>query len=671
MFHNKFCRHTVSGGCSINAVGYWRLFTLILCSIFSTSLVRAQTPEISKKGDTKQSADTAHNVVIDLTANTAVHLKTDTLEYDKFIGNAVFIQGPDTLYCDSLYKNTVSKMIEAFGDVRLRQSDGTHAESRYLRYTPDKKLAYMHENVTLTDGNNNLKTQDLTYDLGTKTGTYDNGGVLKTDSTIVNSVQGEYFVREKRARFRKKVVITDVRYHIVSEDLGYNTENKVVTLYAESVVTTDSGKSQLRSADGTYDSRTGEAHFRGHSSAINAEHFLEGDSLFYNKITGYGFALGHVISIDTVHHSRLFCDRVEYYKLKRTMWATGKPVLEQVNKKDTFWMRADTFYSYPEPNYKSPSLTIRMTQTHTTPVRKSLFERGYFLWDKVDTSDEEPIVHAKWNLWFFGLGAPIPPPEKKYILTNGEKTDLFTTVSALNAPVEAEPRADTGKLAKKNNVAKGNPKKKAISGKKDDIPGKDTVAADTTAPLIFIGYHHVRIFSDSMQGKCDSVSYSQMDSTIRMMYNPITWSHMSQVTGDTILLTMNDSGKLKNMYVPNNAFVVSQSGPEKAQLFDQIQGKTLTAFFEKNAINHIIVVPDAQAIYYSKDGKGAYVGESESKSDKMTIFFINQQIDKIIFENDITQTLTPLEKVNIAEARLGRFKWLNKERPKTKGELFE
>jgi len=47
----------------------------------------------------------------------------------------------------------------------------------------------------------------------------------------------------------------------------------------------------------------------------------------------------------------------------------------------------------------------------------------------------------------------------------------------------------------------------------------------------------------------------------------------------------------------------------------------LSALFEKKAINHIIVVPDSQAIYYSKDGMGAYICESETKSEKMTIFY--------------------------------------------------
>ena len=95
------------------------------------------------KTDAQQN-DSSHQVTIELTADVAYHIKTDTSEYDKFVGHAVFIQGTDTLYCDSLLKNTATKNIEAFGDVKIHQAAGTRAESDYLKYTSAKKLAFNH-----------------------------------------------------------------------------------------------------------------------------------------------------------------------------------------------------------------------------------------------------------------------------------------------------------------------------------------------------------------------------------------------------------------------------------------------------------------------------------------------------------------------------------------------
>src|SRR5690606_32548323 len=39
--------------------------------------------------------------------------------------------------------------------------------------------------------------------------------------------------------------------------------------------------------------------------------------------------------------------------------------------------------------------------------------------------------------------------------------------------------------------------------------------ADSTAPRLYIGYHNVRIWSDSLQGVCDSISYSAKDSVMK------------------------------------------------------------------------------------------------------------------------------------------------------------
>ena len=125
------------------------------------------------------------------------------------------------------------------------------------------------------------------------------------------------------------------------------------------------------------------------------------------------------------------------------------------------------------------------------------------------------------------------------------------------------------------------------------------------------------------------------------------------------------------MYVPNNSFVASQSGPEKAQLWDQVQGKSLTAFFKGNTINKMIVNPEAQSIYYSKDDGGAYLGVNEASSELMRIYFGDQKIKKIKFEKDVKQTMTPLDKADLPNTKLTRFKWLLDQRPKSKEELFQ
>ncbi len=589
-----------------------------------------------------QKTDTSDKVRINLIhSDNLIHNKTDSGEYNKFIGAVILQQGSDTLYSDSAYQNGTTRNFEAFGDVRIAQQDGTQGTSAYLKYTAAQKLAFMQGNVKLADGKNHLECTELTYDLGTKTGVYDKGGTLHNDSTTITSNAGVYNVNTKNAHFTGNVFIDDPQYNIHSEDLEYNTETKVTIFHAQSTVRRDSGRGLLQTKNGTYDGKNGIAHFTGHSSIWNDGQYIEGDTLNYDKHTGYGLAIGNVITWDTAHHSWMYCGRVEYRQYKRTSLASINPVLVQANGKDTLYMRADTFYSAPMVLMPNGGYRAGYVPKPTDTLKYDSLKVKEKVVDGHSVRADTLIVDHEFD------DVQVPRQSTKYKVP-ASKTDTIAVV----------------KQGKKNKNKKKN------TELADKMAITDTTQADSTAPLYFIGYHHVLIFSDSLQGKCDSVSYTRADSLIRMMYSPIVWAHNSQITGDTILLQL-DSNQLRRMYVPNNAIIIAQSGPAKAKLFDQVQGKTLTAYFKDNTVTKMIVYPNAESIHYSKDEKGYYMSVDQATSTRMRIFFEDQKIRTIKFEQDWHGTMTPLEKADLSNMHLSRFKWLIEQRPKTKEELFQ
>jgi lipopolysaccharide export system protein LptA len=524
----------------------------------------------------QKKADTAKKMPIEIMPGTGVlqFVQTDSGGLNKLIGNVILKQGETMMYCDSAYFFLEKNSLEAFGNVKVIQP-GSQAQSDYMRYLGNQKLAYMKGNVMLTDGKSNLWSEEVEYNVGTKIGTYSNGGTLQDSTTTLSSNSGIYNMKDKNARFTGEVIVTDPEYNIISDDMGYNTETKFTTFFGKSTVTSD--KSVLKTSCGTYDSKNKISHFPCRASVINEGQFIDADSMYYNRRIGKGIAVGHVVSIDTEQHTTLYSGRADYNDKKRVVLASIKPVMKQMNGKDSLFIRADTFFSAPVPK-------------------------------KGDTAKKVVLVTKKEKR----------KKQKEVIVESSE----------------------------------------------------DTTSADSTGPRYFIGYHHVLIFSDSMQGKCDSISYSDKDSVMRMMYDPITWSRKSQITGDTILMYM-DSSKVKRVYVPNNALVVSQSGPPKARLFDQIQGKTLTAHFKDNAIDNMVVRPNAEAIYYAKDEHEAYIGVNEASSERMRIFFKDEALNTILFEKDVKQKLTPLDKADLPGMKLSRFKWLDDKRPKSLEELFK
>lgn len=607
-------------------------------------------------------ADTADKIKVILAqAGKMEFFKTDSGSYIKYIDDVIIYQGTDTLYCDSLYNFTEKKKLEAFSNVRIAQQGGTEATCDYLRYQSELKLAYMTGNVGLTDGKNNLWCEELDYNLSTKVGTYNRNGTLQSDSTIVSSERGTYDVRSHEARFIGNVTVSDPRYHITSKDLGYNTETKVETFFAHSVVTSDSGRSVLTTSRGTYDSKNVVAHFTGRSSIWNDGQYIEADSMQYDKLSGYGYAIGQVVSIDTEQHATIYCGRADFFRRKRVLWAIIKPVVEIATGKDTFYMRADTFYSAPmvkvpgrafrmpvdlpevsaKDTVRTTDSTIAPKAVTAKPAEGSKGKRGRSKKVVTDSTIVEivPKPAVPDSMWIV--------PDVKYRLA-----DFYR---------------DTGRKVIQAAATTAPPKKKKKNYHLP--PAVDTTDGDTTAPVFFTGYHHVLIFSDSLQARCDSVTFTRCDSVVRMINDPIAWSRGSQITGDTIYMQL-DSSSVRSMYVPDNSFIVSRSGPEQADLFDQVQGKTLTAFFKDNNIRKMIVQPDAQSIYFTKDDNGAYMGLSQANAEIMRIFFGEEKISKIKYIKNVQNVMTPMEQADLPNARLSRFKWLYNERPQSKEELF-
>ncbi len=471
--------------------------------------------------------------------------------------------------------------------MHIIQPGGTEVFSDYLRYIGNKKIAYLKSNVKLNDGkNNSLWSEELTYDVGAKIAVYGNGGTLQADATTVSSNTGTYNVNTRDARFRNDVIVSDPNYNTTSEDLGYNTETKVVTFFGPKTSTVINNKSTLITTGGTYDSKHEHALFTSRTSLQDKEQYVIGDKIDYDRNTGFGKATGHVIAIDTTQHITMWSDYASYNEKRRTMLSTMKPLLRQMNGKDSLFLTADTFFSAPILRQKFLDKRQK-TVADTTVVKK----------EKKRTKSKDNITHNP-------------------------------------SPITDEP------------------------------------VADSTAPRYYIGYRHVVIFSDSLQGRCDSISYSEKDSVMKMMKSPVAWSRNSQITGDTILMFM-DSNTIKRLYIPNDALIVSRSGPEQAGLYNQVQGKTLTAHFRNNNIYEMIVTTNAETITYQQDDDSAYLGVNQSTSERIRVYFKDEKVHKIYLDQEPKLNMTPLEKADLPNMKLSRFKWLDDVRPKSKEELLK
>ncbi len=622
-------------------------------------------------------------------------MQSDSQAVHKLVGDVKLLHGSDTLYCDSafLYKNKNS--VEAFGNVEIAQADGTRAFADYMRYTGFNKTVYMKGGVTLESKKDILWSEQIDYNLSTKIGKYYNGGTLQSDLTLLTSDAGTYNVKTRDARFKGDVRVQDPDYTTFSEDLGYNTDTKVATFFATSTVLND--KSRLQTSNGRYDSKNKIAHFEDRSSMWNESQYIEGDTIDYDRNTGYAQARGRVIALDTAQKITLYSGYTDYNEINGKMWATINPLLKVVDGEDSLFMKADTFFAEPVENlHLNDTLNAEDSLQQTLDALRGAASRGELV-DSAQLDSLQSVMELRDSL---GLDITDSLPNLEAANSLTDSLDISSLIMEEPAPAintdsiptivqnvadsikEVRPLitnsadtsvADSTKALVQNDSIARVPE--AIS--MDEFSRQRNTNAnstDSTKPRYFTGYHNVVIYSDSVQGKCDSISYSRSDSLMRMFYNPVLWSRNGQILGDTIYAKV-DSSKIDWMYVPRNGIMINRNGPEKAGMYDQLQGNKLWAYFTKNKMDSIVAMPNAASIYFLQDEQDAYLGASEAKSEKIEIHFdtagTEQKIRTVYYRTDVEQTMTPMKDVTPSSLRLSRFSWRDKERPKSLEEFLK
>ncbi|MFT4524516.1 MAG: lipopolysaccharide export system protein LptA [Bacteroidia bacterium] len=191
---------------------------------------------------------------------------------------------------------------------------------------------------------------------------------------------------------------------------------------------------------------------------------------------------------------------------------------------------------------------------------------------------------------------------------------------------------------------------------------------DTTLEKrILFAYHDVQFFKSDMSGRCDSLVYSYVDSTIRMFKDPVLWSEDNQLTADSIWIQMRDS-KIDQLFMRHNSLIVSE---EDSLMFNQIQGRHMIGQFNEGKLQRVNVRGNGETLYYTgEEGKNPD-SVNKSESSDLDIHLDSNKVERIVFLGQPTAKLTPLKNVSISELKLGRFQWLHEYRPLNQWAIFE
>ncbi|MEO8771157.1 MAG: OstA-like protein [Ferruginibacter sp.] len=613
--------------------------------------------------------DTLRTIEI-ISARSQRQITKDSTVFQTLAGDAKVKQGGTLLMGDSIILNQLTGIAEVFGNVHINDGDTMHTYAQYLRYVGSERIAHLQKNVKLTDGKAILTTEDLIYNIGTGIANYSGGGKVINDKTVLTSQEGTYYSDTKDAVFKNNVHLVDPKYNMTADSLRYNTEFKTAYFISpthivskDGIIDTNSGSYNLETGNAVFDSKSS---FKDDKSRTS----LSGDKMVYEGETGTIQVENHAKFVDSVNNIMLFSDQMFINKKNNTFLATRKPVMIFYKDGDSTYVAADTLYSglrkydTVENNIVTTVDTLKNDTTKIkAPVNKDSLSFDARL--ALVTNNQVPLKDSLKPLKDSVQGNSVAS------IKNLDSVSNVRIDSVVSKMKNAAARVDSVAAANFSKEKKDTTTKPAIITTTDTL--KETTAVDINhvpkdSIRYFLGFHHVRIYNDSMQAVSDSMYYSTEDSTFKLFGKPVFWNDSTQVKGDTMHL-YTENQKAKKIYVFFNSIVINKT---KEGFYHQMGGRTINGYFKEGTIDYIRVKGSpAESIFYPQDDDSAYVGMNRSKGDVIDIYFVNKELNKIKFINDVDGTMYPLKQIPPDLKFLNNFSWEDKRRPKNKLELFE
>lgn len=197
--------------------------------------------------------------------------------------------------------------------------------------------------------------------------------------------------------------------------------------------------------------------------------------------------------------------------------------------------------------------------------------------------------------------------------------------------------------------------------------GGDTIrsAQDSLGRKTMRVFRNVRIYKSDLQGRCDSLSYTDADSVLRMFGLPIMWSDSTQFTADTIFMVMRDK-QLQEVQLYANGYIINE---DDSLIYNQIKGRNIFGYFSENDLRKIHAVGNGESVYFGKDDADQYIGVNKLFCSEIDIYLRDKKFHRISFRNAPDSSFTPMEGINLQEYQLKNFSWQYDDRPKSMEDL--
>lgn len=602
----------------------WILIFLFI-GIVSGPLL-GQNDRLLTEADTTKSNTT---IILDEPADRVRLFTRDSVQYQQLVGNVRMRHDSTFFRTDSAILDDQNQ-VEAYGNVVIQELDSTHIFADTLWYDGNTRLAELMGHVVLEKDSQRLFTPHLFYELDTKIARYHEKSYMMDADMQLSSLRGVFYINEDRVIFKDSVLVLSDSFNLKADSMAFFTQERRVEFLGPTIVYNDT--SRLYAEDGYY--------------LIN-----EQEALFYND--------AQFESDSTLG----FADSIYFFGNEGRYIMTGNAYLDQGSQRATarkiiyeeqdglLYLYGDAVVVGDDVNATGDSLIYNTGNKSVRSRGRSRVERSKFTLqsDFLDYNDENQQGVASGNVvWEDSSGM-------KRILTDSlEYSNDGQTARALSVHQRplfewSNDEGDTLKL---------------IS---DTLLTYQTIHShqDTTGQLVsdtsqdFSAYYDVAILREDFQGRADSLAYKEADSLIVLYGNPILWLDTTQLSGDTIFISIQE-GEIRDVLIKGNGFIITS--PDSI-FFNQIKGRTITAWFRDGDLYQTDVEGNAESIYFPLDEAGAYIAMNKIICSRIEMTFENNNVTGVSFLEKPTGELITMQQVNAENSVLKGYQNLGHFRP--------
>ena len=574
-----------------------------------------------------QNSASADSLVRLVEARSAHLIEVDGTSYRKIVGPATFLHNNTYLKCDTALWNVNTNIIDALGNVEILQ-ENTRLTSDRIEYVADENLAKFRGSlVQLSDRDGNiLNTNFLNYNTKDSIATFFNGAAMRNnDGSLIESIQGNYFSKEKLFVFSDSVAMFTDSVLISTTQLKYHTDTDIAEFSNRTLAWRDS--SILYANYGQYVRPQNLFIFEKDSYILTREQELWADKLMYYRTTGHADLYENVQVLDTVQKSIGLAHKATYRPSPRRVELTREPAVGMYSYEnevaDTLFLAADTILYY----------TRRMCEIDSASIALAQERLNLSAIDPIAIHDNERrAARQKKQPAKLGKGAVAVKDTSSTLLA-----DMPDSLK-IETPLREE------------------------AAEKIIPPGEDTTQVD------FIdAYHNVRFYRSDVQGRCDSLVYTGLDSMARFYSNPVMWHEgKNQFTADSIQALLKNR-QLSKINLLTNAFIAMQ---EDSIHFNQIRSLEMAAFFANNELYRFDALGGVSAIFFMEEDSTITLMDRE-ECKLMTAKIKDNQIQRTRSIQELKQNVFPIYNLPLEEQRLKGFQWRGEERPVTRFDVTD